>query len=346
MIRSLRRISGFTALVSILAGCGDGLEDRVLLLEGRGAVTGVIFLDLNGDSVFNESDQRLPDIVVSIAHPLAIQPIAVDTTETTGTFEMPSVPVGRIETRLHPSVLGDSLGLVNPDTLRVTLKAAATVNLPVGLSYPAVGVGEAGSQPLGSGLFTTGIVLTGRTPEEGGTVFLRGEGGALRIIGIPAGTGIFPGDSIRIRGRVAISLGRPVLQSAGIFQLSTSESPLPVSVTTNEAAGARSGTLDADLVQISNAAVTDTVTVAGDLMTTVDDGTGPLTVRLRGGLGFSFSTIRPGITTLTLAAGTLVPTNPAPGGAPRWALLPRTGSDLTITQATLAPELSESTPGF
>ena len=81
--------------------------------------------------------------------------------------------------------------------------------------------------------------------------------------------------------------------------------------------------LDAALVRMSNATISDTATVAGDFVLTVDDGSGVVEVVLDQDVGFLLVPLVPsGVINVT---GVLVPT-----GSGAWQLKPRSGPDLAV----------------
>jgi hypothetical protein len=270
---------------------------------------------------------------VSVGYPEVPTAIAVDTTREGGFFSIQRVPVGRVEFRLDPTFLGDSLRVVDLDTNRFTLAASDTASLVVGVAYPAYSVADARSRPHGSPLFLTGTVLTPRFTSANGTVFIRGAGKAVRITRVPS-VPLLPGDSIRVRGHISTTSGQPTVEALGVFTLFGSGiTPAAIPLSTSEASHARNGALDADLVQVINAMVVDTTSVDADRLVTINDGSGPLVVRLTGGLGVPAASLRPGISTLSFARGTLLFTSPESGGTPRWVLLPRAASDLLVAPA-------------
>jgi hypothetical protein len=51
----VRALLALLTSVAFTSSCADGLQDRVLLVEGTGIVSGFVYLDLNGDSVLGQS---------------------------------------------------------------------------------------------------------------------------------------------------------------------------------------------------------------------------------------------------------------------------------------------------
>jgi hypothetical protein len=94
-------------------------------------------------------------------------------------------------------------------------------------------------------------------------------------------------------------------------------------VSTATAATANAGLLDAGLVQITGAIVSDTATVAPDFRITASDGSGSLTIILDGNLTFFRGNFRVGRS--INVKGVLVP-----DGSGSWTLKPRDPSDVNL----------------
>jgi hypothetical protein len=139
-----------------------------------------------------------------------------------------------------------------------------------------------------------------------------------------------------VRGRTAVSAGQPILTDVAIFQLVPRVIVItPVDLTSSEATTAMGGTLDAALVRIQNAAITNTQVVQGVtgpyLHVTADDGSGPVVVVLRNFINFNLGQINPGTSQFTSATGLLVPVQDGAGNV-TWQMTPRAASDLDVDQ--------------
>jgi hypothetical protein len=139
------------------------------------------------------------------------------------------------------------------------------------------------------------------------------------------------GDSVRVRGRTAVSVGQPILTDATIFRLVPRVTLVfPVNLTSSQAATASEGALDAALVRIDNAVITAAQQMPdGHFHVTANDGTGPVVVVLRNFLGFNLGPIVPGTTQFTFAIGLLVPTADGVGNV-TWQMTPRAGGDIDV----------------
>ena len=113
------------------------------------------------------------------------------------------------------------------------------------------------------------------------------------------------------------------LDDAEPFTLGFSRTPPPTEITTDVAATADGGLLDAALVKVFDATIGATATVAGDFILTVDDGTGTLEVVLDQSLPFSLVPFTVGAD--VDVTGVLVPT-----GSGTWQLKPTSPGDILI----------------
>jgi hypothetical protein len=136
-------------------------------------------------------------------------------------------------------------------------------------------------------------------------------------------SGDSPGDSVTALGTVATRLGQPVLDQTLLTRIGIQPPPVAAAVATGTAATAANGQLDAALVQITAATITDTVSLTPDFKVTVSDGSGSLDIVLDGNLNFPHTNFRP--TGHITARGVLVP-----NGAGGWVLKPRDGGDVLL----------------
>jgi hypothetical protein len=158
------------------------------------------------------------------------------------------------------------------------------------------------------------------------TVHIADETGSLRTVRVrPAN--IFAGNRVRMLGTLAIRDGQPVLSNVTPAVIGQGILPLAPNLPTLQAASANGGALDAALVRISQATISAINSVAGDLVLTVSDGSGPLEVVLDRDLGFSPGSFA--INRVINATGVLVPS----GQSGRWVLKPRSTNDLVVLPA-------------
>ena len=195
-------------------------------------------------------------------------------------------------------------------------------NADLEVNAPVISIADARAKPVGELVFIDGVALTGRTTFGDGTLHVADASGAMRATRVRQAV-IFPGDSVRLIGRVAIREGQPVLDDAEPFTLGFSRTPPPTEIKTDVAATADGGLLDAALVKVFDATIGATATVAGDFVLTVDDGTGTLEVVLDQSLPFSLGPFTVGAD--VDVTGVLVPT-----GSGTWQLKPTSPGDILI----------------
>jgi hypothetical protein len=146
--------------------------------------------------------------------------------------------------------------------------------------------------------------------------------GSLRVINVSST--VFAGDSLRLIGSVAVAVGQPVLSVSGVTVLGPGHLPAAVDRSTGSAASAAGGQLDAALVRVSGATISDTASIGtAYFRLTVNDGSGALHVLLDVNAGErNYTADVPG--ELLDVTGLLVPETA--GGT--WILKPRKPADI------------------
>ena len=318
----------------LVASCSDtDLASRILLVDSEGVIAGLVYLDRNGNEVRDASDDQVQGLEIRL-FVAGTQSLASNaTTDASGVFVLDNVPVGRLRLEADSTFFGDSLAVFDFDDAELTLRAGDTLSVVVGVTFPSFTLGEARSLPDGTKGFTEGIVLNSRDAFGDGSVHLQADETYLRVLGTPR-TALFPGDSVRILGRVAQEEGEPVLREGEPFLLAQRVVlPQPLELNTATAATADDGLRDAALVRIRFADIVDTATVVGpfgrDLRMTVDDGSGPLDMILLELGGFNLGRVHPDFFSIREAVGLLIPSRTA-GGLVSWRLTPRSSTDLAV----------------
>jgi hypothetical protein len=128
---------------------------------------------------------------------------------------------------------------------------------------------------------------------------------------------------VSVLGLTSSRAGQPTLDNALISRLAQRPAPIALSVATGTAATANVGTLDAALVQITGALISDTATVAPDFKVVASDNSGNLNIILDGNINFNRSAFRPG-------RGIIVKGVLVPDGQGGWSLKPRDVSDVLL----------------
>lgn len=335
MVASNRlRVRGtFLALLAAtaIAACETPLEERILDIDARGQVLVFLFRDNNLNGLDNADtplrNQRL--IVRRIGVPDDFDEV---TTDTTGFVFTVSLGIGQYEVVVPNEVTGDSL-IVTGGTSPFLITPNDTVGVAISVAFPSVSIDSARALPVGKKVWVRGTTVHNAGIFGDTTVHVADSVAAIRITDVLVNLGA--GNAVQILGTRQERNGQPVhvYNSA----ISTGVVPIPraTALTTALAATADGGTRDAELVEIRNAAITDTAFAPTGKRLTVDDGSGPLEVFVHNSLGFNQAERRamaPGIS--FDFTGVLVPSTTAQNV---WVLKPRTRSDVVPVIITPAP---------
>jgi hypothetical protein len=239
-----------------------------------------------------------------------------------------NVPVGSYRVVAEPGLLGDSLFLSHLSVSLLQVAASQEPAFTLGVSFPVKTIPQIASGPENTRVFVEGIAL-GR-PGTPPTAVLHVWDGTRAIRTVDIALSATPGDSVRVLGRTRRVLGQMVMEgSIGRITREGTVSPLPLPVSTADAATARAGNLDAALVRVRDATVSDTATAFGRLTLQASDGSGIVSIQFPAGflVEAEIVALTPGM--VVSITGLLVPetTN-------RWRLHPRTGQDLTLVGPT------------
>lgn len=311
------------AVTTIAAACGG--DDDGLSVDATGSVLGLVWLDRNGNERVDGSDGPVSDVRVRLVPAAGGEAAYSGQSGSSGEFAIHDVLVGDYRVAVDSATVGDTLRILRVDSSRVTVEANDSAVVTVGLTYPAVTIDSARSEPPDTRLFVEGVVLTRWGTFGEASVHVRDTTGAIRAVRIQQ-TAVIPGDSVRLVGVTSVQTGQPVIKDGTVFLLRTGvESPPPDTVTTALAATADGGRLDADLVRVDSAVVQDTSrTAAGTPVLTVDDDSGPVDVVLDGPFSIPFEGEIIG--SVLRVTGVLLPSSP--GGA--WVVKPRSNADVVV----------------
>jgi hypothetical protein len=311
----------------LLGGCQDSGSDDLLTIQATGTVTGRLLFDANGNGTVDGADRPLQDWEFRLDQPAGGTVVSADT-DAEGAVLFEEVPVGRLVPAVAPGDLGDTLSLVAATAEAFTLGAGEEVALAPMVTLPFHTVAEARDLDPETPVFVDGVALnTLPTPTER-ALHLRGPSRFLRVLSVDSGT-VSLGDSVRVRGRTAVSQGVPVLDGVVVYRLASGIPPVPLILTTGEAAGARGGGLDAGLGRVQAADLLEVRDEGNEgVRLVVNDGTGPLTIHLRSFLNVDAGNIDVETQRLGEASGLLVPVL-GPSGV-SWELQPRTRQEITL----------------
>ena len=294
----------------------------MLGINSTGRVEGLVYFDANGSREPDEGDPAQAGVRVRLVVAGTPDTVARATSGADGTFVMPGVPVGNYELVVDTFSLPDSFEVVRIDTTAIALTPDDTTLASVALGFPIVTVPEARALPAGTRIFVQGVTLNSLGTFGDLTLHIADTTAAIRATRVSP-SAIFAGDLVRLRGTTRVDDGQPTLDDVAPFLVSILAVPPPKLLSSGVAAAADSARLDANLVEVAGATLSDTATVDGDFVLTVNDGSGDLAVVLDRDVGFDLTPFIPGVD--LDAIGLLVP-----DGSGAWNLKPRSGSDLTI----------------
>jgi len=320
----IRRLASVAALAVWGAACQNAGESRVLGITATGTVSGLAYLDRNGNRVFDPGDTTLANLGVRLVAQGTRDTTARASSGAAGTFHFSGVPVGSYVLAVDTtSTLGDTIRVTRVDTSAVTLRPGDTLLVRIAVGYPQVSVAQARALAPGRKAFVVGVALNTRGIFGDTTVNLADSTGAMRMTAVRTVT-VATGDSVRAFGTRASRDGQPTLNQVTVFTLAFDADTPIETITTGTAATADGGRLDAALVRLLNARVQDTATVQGNRSLTVNDATGALEVRLDSIAGFR----APALAGDTVGARLDVVGLLVPVGAANWRVKPRSPSDV------------------
>jgi hypothetical protein len=328
MNRQLVSAARGAALLLAAAACNNAGSDLGLGALPTNAITTTTFLDRDGSGTFVAGiDTLYPGAQVSLRPAGGGQAIQTVTTLVGGVARFDNVPLGQYTITVAPASLGDSLVVAEIDAVPVTVEVADTnTNAVIRLAFPEISIRQARLLAPGQRAFIRGVVLSGVQSFRDTTSHVSDSSGQIRLTRVTLRgnlTGNNPGDSVSVLGIAGSRAGQPTIDLAVISRFGVRPSPVPLPLSTGSAATASGGALDAGLVIITGALISDTATAAPDYRVIGSDGTGPITVLLDGSINFNRANFRPGRT--MNVRGVLVP-----DGTGGWVLKPRDVNDATV----------------
>jgi hypothetical protein len=308
--------------VAGLVACSNSGADRVVGLDATSTVLGTVYVDLNGNRELDFGfDAGIKDIGVRLTVARGHEDFGSATSDFDGLFTISRVPVGRYTLAVDDETVPDSMLVVRVDTSEIVLTATDSAEVAVAISFPIVSVADARAAAPGDKVFIEGTALNDIAAFADNTIHVLSASGAIRAT--RAFGAVVPGDSVRLRGTMAVFDGQPVLNNAAVYVLGLGSRPRAQVVSTGVAVSADGGALDAALVRLPSLAIVDTGTVAesGDFRAVLDDGSGTVSVMFDRDLFFDVVPFAPD--TVITATGLRVPT-----GLDTWVVKPRSVSDV------------------
>jgi uncharacterized repeat protein (TIGR01451 family) len=321
-------VAALLATLTIQA-CKDATTVSLLEIDATGVVFGQAYLDNNGNGLLDGGDLPLRSIPVVLTVAQGGQVVSKTSTDSIGFFALSDVPVGSYRLDIDKGSLGDSLEAYGGGT-DLKIQRGDTTRIDFGVSFPVLSLESLFSAKVGSRVFTSGIVLNPRLPFGDGVVHFQSDTLYLRATGV-ARSNINVGDSVRLLGRLMVDQGRPVLDDVTpTILIASATLPVPVEMGSGEAANARGGRLDAALIRIRNAEISDTTTEGGLFRFRVDDGSGKVDVVFRPFLQLNNAAVRPDtVLRISQLTGLLTPVL-GPDGSMRWRVVPRASADVLL----------------
>ncbi len=311
--------------LGLAAACGNAGSELGVDITGTGNLSVIVYLDRDGSRGPN-----IPglDVLFNGAR-VGLLPLSGDDTvevvpTVAGVARFENVPLGLYRIGVTQASVGDSVEIqdVEPDTVRIQAGVPELEAL-VRVGFPEVSIREARGLPAGRRVFIRGFILAGVQSFRDTTSHVADSSGQIRLtrVSIQGGFGNTPGDSVSVLGFTSSRAGQPTLDNAVVAKFGARPQPIALPVATITAATANNGVLDAGLVLVTGAIISDTSTVAPDFRVVASDGSGNLTIILDGNISFARANFRPGRS--MNVRGVLVP-----DGAGAWRLKPREVSDV------------------
>ncbi len=325
-MRTLHRAAIALAITAV-AACDNAGSDLGFGASETSAVSVLVYLDRDGSRTPTVLDTVFANARIALLALGSGDTLRTMTSSTLGVARFEGVPLGQYRVVIVPSSIGDSIQVAAVDSSTIRLVAADTNRIVLArLGYPEVSIRAARALPAGRRVFVRGVILAGVQSFRDTTSHVSDSSGQIRLTRVSLRGGLLgnnPGDSVSVLGVTATRAGQPTLDNALISLFAVRPPPIPLAVSTATAATAGGGALDAGLVQITGAIISDTVTVAPDFRIIASDGSGSLNITIDGNLQIPRTIFSPGKS--MNVRGVLVP-----DGIGGWTLKPRAGGDNVI----------------
>jgi len=281
-----------------------------------------VYLDRDGSLTQTSADTIFAGVRVALLTAAGSDTLRIATTQPDGVARFTDVPIGSYRVRVDREALPDSLPVVVGDTgtLRILGRPdSAGAVRTVRIGYREVTISEARALAPGQRVFIRGIVLATLQSFRDSSTHLASGPSFIRVVGAthrPGRTGNNLGDSVIVLGTTGSNAGQPILRSGLVGTVTERLAPIPRPITLAQAITANNGALDAALVELPIATITDTATITPDYRVRIAIGNDTLTVILDQLLNVQRGDFRPG--RFLTARGVLVP-----NGNGTWFLKPR-----------------------
>lgn len=282
-------ICAVTLALLAVSGCADEDPAPPFAPTGSGEIQGLVFFDADNNGAFTPvgGDTTLAGVGVAVLERASTDTIAVGVTDAAGRFGLTGIPVGTHHVMVDEdaAVTGALVFCVNPRSASVYTNELAFLSFSAKLGC-VVTIEEAEAEAEGTAITVAGIVTAAQGTYRSDNVYIQDRTGGIQVFGIPSSVGLQLGDSIEVSGVLGNFGTELQVNSPRVAPNVTSGVQVPAAAvrTTGSLAAAASDVRDpvfGTLVTV-RAVTVGAFTSGGNRNANIDDGTGPVQVRLDG----------------------------------------------------------------
>ena len=284
---------GAGATIVLLAFAAACAEDPAppFEVEGAGRVTGRLFFDADNNALFTPlgGDTLLRNVRVEVRE--RGSSVIVDSTRTdaAGTFEFEGVPPGTHDVFLvqDTAITKNLVFCVNPVRASVYRDETAFVSAPAKRGC-VVRINVAEALAANAPITVAGIVTAAQGTYRNDNIYIQDPTTGIQAFGIPASAALVLGDSIEVSGVLGFFNGEHQVNNPIVAPNRKTGVPVPAPLqrTTGATAAAVAAggarTADVGRLLVVRRAQTGAFTGGGGRNATLNDGSGPIEIRLDG----------------------------------------------------------------
>jgi hypothetical protein len=276
-------------------------------VQDRGVLEGRLFLDSDGDGIFDPlaGDQPLTNVQLTVFERGTARQISGGqaVTDAQGRFRLENLPVGTHDVFVNPESLPTGVVCQNPMPVSVYRHEAAFLRVGARLAC-LIRIQDAKALPQGEVVNVRGVVTMapGQGRTQGDDMYIQDASGGIKIFGAAAlvGSGLQIGDLVDINGTMGIFNNEFQLISPVINErIDNVGAPAPVAVTTARVALQGSPPTAPDLgrlVRVERAQLLGAFSGGGGRNALINDGTGAAEIRIEPGVIGATADINPRFT--------------------------------------------------